>query len=177
MDAAQDSVLLQLNDIIRSNAAAKARVSETLQTVVQRLHASAREMEWETVPLTTFAGRLPESIRSCWIFVIRPNSATGIERHPNSHQRSLSLIGTGEFELYAGGAWHAHPLVSADRGDLATRWVSIPPSTWHRLAVGPEPWGLLSFHTVVPEELIEETPVDPDDLEGHTRQDRYAGKR
>ena len=177
MDAAQDSVLVQLNDIIRSNAAAKARVSETLRNVVQRLHASAREMEWETVPLATFGGRLPESIRSCWIFVIRPDSATGAERHPNSHQRSLSLSGTGGFERYSGGAWRPHSLVSADDADLASRWVSIPPSTWHRLVVGSEPWGLLSFHTVVPEELIEETPVDADDLDGHTRQDRYAGKR
>ena len=34
--------------------------------------------------------------------------------------------------------------------------------------------GNASFHTVDPEELIEETPVDSDDLDGETHQERYA---
>jgi hypothetical protein len=177
MNAAQDSTLLALNDIVGNDSAAAASVEEALRRVVQRLDASSHVMEWEVVPLTIFAGRLPESIRSCWIFVIRPNAATGAERHPNSHQRSLSLIGTGRFELHAGGVWQPHPLVSADDEGLAKRWVSIPPSTWHRLAVGPHPWGVLSFHTVAPEELIEETPVEADNLDGQKRQERYAGRR
>jgi len=63
------------------------------------------------------------------------------------------------------------------RASVQQRWVSIPPSTWHRLVVGTEPWGTLSFHTVDPEELTEETPVDSDDLDGETHQERYAGRR
>jgi hypothetical protein len=35
---------------------------------------------------------------------------------------------------------------------------------------------MLSFHTVDSEELIEETPVVTDDLEGETHQARYAGR-
>ena len=92
------------------------------------------------------------------------------ERHPNSHQRLFSLVGNGTFELHDGARWLAHPLVSNDAGG-AERWVSIPPSTWHRLVVGPRTWGLVSFHTVTPEELIEEKPVDPDDLDGATHQE------
>jgi hypothetical protein len=36
---------------------------------------------------------------------------------------------------------------------------------------------MLSFHTVDPEELIEERPVDANNLEGDTHQERYAGRR
>ncbi len=36
---------------------------------------------------------------------------------------------------------------------------------------------MLSFHTVAPAELIEERPVDPNDLDGQTHQERYAGRR
>ena len=37
---------------------------------------------------------------------------------------------------------------------------------------------MLSFHTVAPEELpIEERPVNMDDLDGETHQERYAGRR
>jgi hypothetical protein len=133
-------------------------------------------MTWEVVPLDIFRGGLPESIRSCWVFVIRAGAATGAERHPNSHQRSFSLIGNGTFELRDGAEWRAHSLSSAERVSLEQRWVSIPPSTWHRLVVGPESWGMLSFHTVAAEELIEEKPVDTNDLDGETHQERYAGR-
>jgi hypothetical protein len=36
---------------------------------------------------------------------------------------------------------------------------------------------MLSFHTVAPEELIEETPVDTNDLDGETHRKYYAGRR
>ena len=177
MDAAQDSVLLALNHIIGNDSAGAAGLQQALRRVVRRLDASTHAMEWEIVPLTLFSSRLPESIRSCWIFVIRSNAATAAERHPNSHQRSISVSGTGTFELHDGQAWKARRLVSGSHDTIDRRWVSIPPSTWHRLAVGPEPWAMVSFHTVAPEELIEETPVAADDLDGSTRQERYAGRR
>ncbi len=90
---------------------------------------------------------------------------------------SLSLTGTGRFELQERDSWASHPLVSSERGAAEQRWVTIPPSTWHRLFVDTQAWGMLSFHTVAPEELIEERPVDPARLEGETHQERYADKR
>jgi hypothetical protein len=175
MDVAQDLVLRQLNEIVRTDAVG-ATVTEALHRVRQRLDATATPMTWEVVPLDIFGGALPESIRSCWVFVIRAGAATGAERHPNSHQRSFSLIGNGTFELRDGAEWRAHSLASTEPVSLKQRWVTIPPSTWHRLFVGPEPWGMISFHTVAPEELIEERPVDTNDLDGDTHQERYAGR-
>jgi hypothetical protein len=35
--------------------------------------------------------------------------------------------------------------------------------------------GMVSFHTVAAHELVEEKPVREDDLDGETRQERYAG--
>ena len=129
-------------------------------------------MAWEVIPIDNFTG-LPRSVRSCWIFVIRAGAATTAERHPNSHQRSFSLAGRGTFEVHDGERWVAHP-VESDGGDQGERWVSIPPSTWHRLRVGMDTWGMVSFHTVPSHDLIEEKPVDPDDLKGATHQERYS---
>jgi hypothetical protein len=171
-----DALLPTLNDIVRRDVTAPT-VTETLGQLVQRLETSSRLMVWEVVPLSVFAGGLPESIRSCWIFVIRAGAATGAERHPNSHQRSFSLIGGGTFELRVGTDWHSYALGSTETEDIEQRWVSIPPSTWHRLKVGPDAWGMLSFHTVAPEALIEERPVDANDLNGETHQERYADRR
>ena len=176
MNVSEDPVLSALNAVVRSDSAA-ATIETTLQRVRQQLAASANVMAWELIPHSAFAGGLPESIRSCWIFVIRAGADTGAERHPNSHQRSFSLIGSGAFELRTGTNWHSHPLTSTDHASIEQRWVSIPPSTWHRLFVGSEAWGMLSFHTVAPEALIEERPVDTNDLDGETRQERYTDRR
>ena len=176
MAVPQDPVLRALNEVVRRGAA-RATIAEALHRVSEQLQATTALMAWEVVSLDMFRGGLPESIRSCWIFVIRAGAATGAERHPNSHQRSFSLTGSGRFELHVGHDWRAHALSSQEGGSVAERWLSIPPSTWHCLFVGPEPWGMLSFHTVAAEELIEERPVDATDLDGETHQEHYAGRR
>jgi len=175
MNVADDPVVAALNEVVRSDSAAVIRT--ILPRVLRQLDASAKLMAWEIVPLSAFPGRLPENIRSCWIFVIRAGASTGAERHPNSHQRSFSLSGGGTFELREGTNWHSHLLQSTDGASVEHRWVSIPPSTWHRLFVGSEAWGMLSFHTVVPDALIEERPSDTSDLDGQTRQERYTDRR
>jgi hypothetical protein len=171
----QDPVLSALDRVVRADSSAPP-VRDTLARVLQELAASDSVMAWEVVPLEAFKNALPETIRSCWIFVIRAGADTGAERHPNSHQRSLSLTGNGRFELFEGSKWRSHPLVS-DGGNTEQQWVSIPPSTWHRLFVGSEAWGMVSFHTVAPADLIEERPVNADDLDGATHQERYTGRR
>ena len=175
MDAASDAVIAALDDVVAQGDVA-AIVRECLGRVLRQLEGSTDMMAWEIIPLSTFGSNLPKSIRSCWIFVIRADAETGAERHPNSHQRSHSLAGTGRFELRERGSWVSHKLVSREGRPAEQRWVTIPPSTWHRLFVDSQPWGMLSFHTVVPEELIEERPVDPMDLDGATHQERYAAK-
>jgi hypothetical protein len=176
MTSTHDPVLRALDEVVRADAVASV-VHDTLARVLQELDASASVMAWEVVPVEAFKCALPQAVRSCWTFVIRAGADTGAERHPNSHQRSFSLTGTGTFELFEGTAWQSHPLVSSDGASTEQRAVSIPPSTWHRLFVGSESWGMISFHTVAPEDLVEERPVTVDDLNGPTHQVRYTGRR
>jgi hypothetical protein len=175
MNAASDPVIAALDEIVAGRSVA-ATVTDRLGRVLRQLETSPGQMAWEIIPLSTFGSSLPDSIRSCWIFVIRAGAETGAERHPNSHQRSLSLAGTGTFEIREQDSWASHPLVSTHGGAVQHRWVTIPPSTWHRLFVDNEAWGMLSFHTVAAEDLIEERPVHPTNLEGETQQERYAGR-
>jgi hypothetical protein len=173
---ASDPIIPVLDDVARTSSAA-SQVTEALRRALQQLEGSTEQMAWEIIPLTAFERPLPESIRSCWVFAIRAGAETGAERHPNSHQRSLSLTGSGTFELRAANGWTPHQLVSDATAAREQRWVTIPPATWHRLFVGERAWGMVSFHTVPPEDLIEEKPVDPEHLEGETHQERYAGRR
>ncbi len=130
-------------------------------------------MAWEPVPLTVYDGRLPETIRSSWVFILRALAATGAERHPNSHQRVMSYRGFGDLQVWANDQWRSHPLVSNLDGPIECRWASIPAGTWHQAVVPDEDWVVVSFHTVSQDELIEERP-HPDDA-GSTRQQTYLG--
>jgi hypothetical protein len=52
--------------------------------------------------------------------------------------------------------WLSDPDASWER-----RWISIPANVWHRPVINVERgWTVVSFHTVPPEELIEEGPDD-----------------
>jgi hypothetical protein len=176
MERAQDPLLRQLDALIQTETVG-AGLRDIVPRVRQQLDASGGPMSWRVLPLTVFGGRLPESVRSCWIFMIRAGASTSAERHPNSHQRSCSLFGSGTFEVYDEAAWRPHALTSGGDDQPAQRSISIPQSTWHRLRVGPSDWGMVSFHTVAAEDLIEENPLDPHRLDGPTRQQRYAGRQ
>jgi hypothetical protein len=154
-------------------------VRQSLDQIVERVetklnHDPQAAMAWEAVPLDTYGVELPSSIRSSWVFVLRSNTATGAERHPNSRQRMMSYRGAGDFQTRSSldAEWSSHHLVSTPDAPLQQRWISIPPNVWHQ-AVVPEPnWAVVSFHTVSPDELIEERP-DAKDAAG-TVQRRYA---
>jgi hypothetical protein len=128
MNVASDPVIRALDEVVRaSSAAGPVRVAP--RRVLQQLDSSTEQMAWEIIPRTTFGQGLPESIRSCWVFGIPAGAETGAERHPNSHQRSLSLTGSGIFEVREAQSWTSYGLVSDPSAATAQRWVTIPPAT------------------------------------------------
>jgi hypothetical protein len=145
---------------VRSAAAA-------IEPIVVDVERKLRErpddvLAWEAIPLDLYGDRLPESIRSSWVFVLRANVATGAERHPNSHQRMMSFRGSGDFQTRPANEWISHQLRSDPSAPLEERWISIPQGVWHQGVVGPEDWAVVSFHTVRENELIEERPDSGD---------------
>ena len=169
-----DPVVDQLDRLVQAPDVS-ARVAAIVERVTAKLETGNDVMAWEVVPLSMFGDALPSTVASCWVFVLRAGAETEAERHPNSHQRSLSIAGRGEFQLRPARKLERHSLTSARDESVWRRWASIPVNTWHRWLVGPEPWAVLSFHTVASEELIEETPVSPDRLDsGPTKRNRYA---
>ena len=169
MPKEERSLLQTLDEIVRSG-----EVRARIEPIVERVRADLAGkpdalMAWESIPLETF-GALPPSLQSGWVFILRADTDTGAERHPNSHQRMMTFTGTGDMKIDAKGtpndveaeseiAWHSHILVSEPDAPLERRWISIPKNIWHRPVIpkGAD-WVVVSFHTVSPEELIEERP-------------------
>jgi hypothetical protein len=155
-------------------------VREQIRPIIERVRAElARKKEalmtWEPIPLAVFGRKLPAEIRSAWVFVLRAVADTGAERHPNSRQRMLSFQGSGDMQTGEPGQWQSNALVSDPEAPLERRWISIPPNVWHRPVVGRDAdWTVVSFHTVLAEELIEERP-DSRSKDG-TKQMKYLGQ-
>ena len=183
MTADERSRLEALDAVVRSN-----EVRAKIKPVVDRVCAALAQqpdavIAWEPIPLETFRQKLPPKIRSGWVFVLRAGADTGAERHPNSHQRMMTLRGTGDMRVRAphgesstgptsSSPWQSNVLVSEASARLERRWISIPPNVWHRPVVGKEAdWVVVSFHTVPAEELIEEKL---DEVAGETKQKKYV---
>lgn len=164
--------LESIDTVLRSE-----NVREQIRPIVDRVHAELDRrkealMTWEPIPLTVFGRALPPEIRSAWVFVLRAGADTGAERHPNSHQRMMSLEGGGDLQTGEPGQWQSNVLVSNPETSLEQRWISIPRNVWHRPVVGRDAdWAVISFHTVAPDALIEERP-DSSSKDG-TKQMKY----
>src|SRR6266513_3396041 len=172
MTPEERSCLESIETVLRSE-----NVREQIRPIVERIRAElARKndalMTWEPIPLTVFGRALPPEIRSAWVFVLRAGVDTGAERHPNSHQRMMSFEGSGDLQTGQHGKWKSNILVSDPDAPLERRWISITTNVWHRPVINADTdWAVVSFHTVLAEELIEERPDDS--REAGTRQMKY----
>jgi hypothetical protein len=154
-----DPIAVELSRSLRSASVRKA-ISPRLARVERELYARPDEPQaWESLSLSTLGFKTPTDIRSCWIFVLRAGAIFGAERHPNSHQRTIALSGAALFEVFIDGSWSPWPISGETESESA---VSIPPSVWHRIQIGPKNFVSVSFHTVAADRLIEETPVGDD---------------
>jgi hypothetical protein len=159
-----------------SRALKSSRVRVALAPALARVQSAlaglpGQPQAWEPVPLDSLGLAVPREIQSCWIFVLRAGATFGAERHPNSHQRTVALAGTALFEVFVDGGWSPWAVDGGPGASELGSTISIPPSLWHRIKIGPEDFLSISFHTVRADQLIEETPVG-DDL-STTRQRLY----
>jgi hypothetical protein len=169
MDPDERTRLEKLDAIVRSDEL-RMKIYRIVDRVCTALSGKPEAlMTWEPIPLEVFGQGLPPEIRSGWVFVLRAGADTGVERHPNSHQRMMTLHGTGDMKTQSkkeelrikkdekGIDWQSNVLVSDPSAPLERRWISIPPNVWHRPVVGRDvDWVVISFHTVPAQELIEE---------------------
>ena len=104
------------------------------------------------IPLGLYGAAPPADIGSSWVFVLRADHDHPPERHPNSIQRMFALDSAGAMEVWEGGGWSYRPL----HPHIGDPGLSIPAYCWHRPARLNQVWGVVSFHTVAADALIEE---------------------
>jgi hypothetical protein len=151
--------ILEALDAALRQEASYATIDPIVSRVEQKLiRDTAALMAWDSVPLEAYGGLLPEMIRSSWVFILRAQKNTRAERHPNSHQRMISYKGSGDLQTWNGKKWCSNYLISDVNAPLESRWLSIPVNVWHQAVVPKDNWVVVSFHTVIENELVEERP-------------------
>jgi len=156
MDENEHELVALLEDLSVTDSAqsaierAVAQAKQELKDKEEKLGGSVQ------LPLSVFGDKLPPFIKSCRVFVLRGGTEFKIERHPNSHQRVLSLEGSGEIRVFHDdGTWTAS-FGSVRQAPLDKRWASLHENVWHQPVAGPDDWAVLAFHTASEEDLIDE---------------------
>jgi hypothetical protein len=146
-------------------------------TAARELHEKpAAHLAWCAVSLDLYEN-LSHEIASSWVFVLRANSTSGAERHPNSIQRFMSLRNEGDMQTWTGTEWQSHILKADADAPFDERWLSIPLNVWHKPVMGNRDWTVVSFHTSGTADLIEERAADDDNPDGGSKSsERYAGR-
>ena len=172
--SARETRTLEILDTLVQQATVRRELDAIADTLKARLAIERSEpLVWQPIPLSLYGVTVPPGIQSSWVFVLRRNSISGAERHPNSIQRVMSYRGTADLQTRPEERWISNRLVSQPDAPLLDRWLSIPAGVWHQGVMADEDWVVVSFHTVPAEELIEERPDD--EAGDGTTQRHYLG--
>ena len=158
-DERERTILQTLDDLVDQES-----VRSVLDAVSRRLEDDldadpSSLLAWEPIDLSVYGRPVPPGIRSSWVFVLRAHTVSGAERHPNSIQRVMSYRGAADLQTRPDNRWISNRLVSQRDAALGDRWLSIPAGVWHQGVMDDGNWVVVSFHTVLAEDLIEERPA------------------
>ena len=102
MDKEESSILKALDLAVRSEAI-RPKIDAIVTRVEQKLRESPDDMlAWEPIPLDFYTAPLLETIRSSWVFILRANTTTGAERHPQQPPAHDVVPGLRRFSDPAG---------------------------------------------------------------------------
>jgi hypothetical protein len=99
MTTPEPAVLAALDAALRSPRAAAILNAAADEVAAELARTPNARLAWRPIPLETY-DRLPGSIASSWVFVLRAGCTSGAERHPNSIQRFMSFRGAADMQIW-----------------------------------------------------------------------------
>jgi quercetin dioxygenase-like cupin family protein len=135
-------------------------VMETIERLDQEANHSQEPFVWSVIELDSIAQPLPDTIKSCWIFVLKKNVPSGCHYHPNSIQHMVTIKGQGRQQI-----------AGESQRMILNKWVVIDKNVPHEFFPEDENMVVISFHTCEATEL-EEIGCDTGDkrlYEEHTK--------
>jgi hypothetical protein len=146
------NVLEKLNTAVESLLSRKI-LSETIERLSVEIKHSQEPFVWSVIDLSHLESELPESIRSCWVFVLKKDVSSGCHYHPNSIQHMVTIKGQGMSKV--GGDYKRLTQFESSDGSLVDRWLVIEKRVPHEFFPEQEDLVVVSFHTCEANELEE----------------------
>jgi hypothetical protein len=149
---------MNVNELEKLNTAVEFLINqktflETVERLSKEINRSQELLVWSVIDPNSIDRELPESIRSCWIFVLRKDVSSGCHYHPNSIQHMVTIKGHGVSKV-AGIQKRMSPFGSSN-DSLADTWYVIGKDVPHEFFPEEEDMIVVSFHTCEANELVE----------------------
>ena len=149
---ADTSYLPQLNEAV-AQLVTRPELHRITDTLKQELLHTSEPFVWSTIDLLSVPAPLPETVKSCWIFVLKKDVPSGCHYHPNSIQHMVMIEGEGSSNV--GGVSRQMKRFGAHDGPLADTWYVIPEGVPHEFFPKGTDVVVVSFHTCNSDELEE----------------------
>lgn len=148
---------MKINDLEKLNTAveflnSQESILETIDHLRQAINHSQEPFVWSVIDLNSIDSELPESIRSCWVFVLKKDVPSGCHHHPNSIQHMVMIKGQGMSRV---GGTHRRMVQLGSNDSLEDKWYVIDKRVPHEFFPEAEDMVVVSFHTCEANELEE----------------------
>jgi hypothetical protein len=149
---------MSINDLEKLNTAVAFLLSqepflETIGKLSEEINHTREPFVWSVVDLHSIDRELPESIRSCWIFVLKKDVSSVCHYHPNSIQHMVTIRGQGMSKV--AGIEKRLVQFGSSNSSLADIWYVIDKGVTHEFFPEGEDMIVVSFHTCEAIELEE----------------------
>lgn len=149
---------MDVHDLEKLNSAVALLINqktflETIEQLSDEVNHSQEPFVWSIIDLNSLDCELPESIRSCWAFVLKKDVSSGCHYHPNSIQHMVTIKGRGMAKV-AGVDKRMVEFGSAN-DSAADVWYVIGKGVPHEFFPEEEDMVVVSFHTCEAAELEE----------------------
>jgi hypothetical protein len=147
---------MNISDLEKLNAAVEFLINQeaflaTVEQLSRQIDQSQEAFVWSVIEANSIDRALPESIKSCWIFVLKKDVASGCHYHPNSIQHMVTIKGEGVSKV----AEEYKKMVRFGNDTLANVWLVIGKGIPHEFFPEKEDMVVVSFHTCEAKELEE----------------------
>lgn len=128
-------------------------ILETMEQLSEEIKYSQESFVWSVIDLSSIDRELPESIRSCWVFVLKKDVPSGCHYHPNSIQHMVTVKGQGMSKV--AGEYKRMVQFGSSNDSLADIWHVIGKGVPHEFFPEKDNMVVVSFHTCEANELEE----------------------
>ncbi|HKP83917.1 MAG TPA: hypothetical protein VJT69_18015 [Pyrinomonadaceae bacterium] len=142
--------LPQLNEAV-AQLIARPEIHSLVDTLKKQLPQTSEPFVWSAIDLESITSPLPDSIRSCWVFVLKKDVPSGCHYHPNSIQHMVMVEGDGTSKVGP----DSDQMKRFGEGSLDDVWYVIPEGMPHEFFPTGRDMVVLSFHTCASDELEE----------------------